>query len=311
MSSRVGEQPLLDFASSAQPDWDRAATQSALDELFSVARAYKTSEAYFELMKFAARFRFYAPYNAMLVHIQMPGATFVAPPHHWLREYRRRIKPEARPLVILQPNGPVMFVFDVSDTAPLPDAPPLPRKVERPFDTRQGFVGREYELTVENAKRDGIEVVEQNAGSQHAGRIRGAEPGVRLQVQVKLRPKPEFTSVPRRYHVVLNSGHSRETKYATLIHELAHLYCGHLGTPNDKWWPNRHGVSHEVAEMEAESVSYLVCERLGIDSPAAEYLAGHLAPNRETPEISLECVMKAGGLIEQMGRRRLPLRKDK
>jgi len=60
----------------------------------------------------------------MLIHIQMPGAKFVAPPHRWLHEYGQRIKPGAHPLVILQPMGPVMFVFDVSDTEPLPNAPP-------------------------------------------------------------------------------------------------------------------------------------------------------------------------------------------
>ena len=29
---------------------------------------------------FTARFRRYSPYNALLIHAQMPGATFVAPP---------------------------------------------------------------------------------------------------------------------------------------------------------------------------------------------------------------------------------------
>jgi hypothetical protein len=28
------------------------------------------------LLEFITRFRFYAPYNAMLIHVQMPGATF-------------------------------------------------------------------------------------------------------------------------------------------------------------------------------------------------------------------------------------------
>ena len=311
MSTRAVDQPELDFPTSLKPGWNRRTTKSALDELFSVARSYKTTEAYHELMKFVSRFRSYSPYNAMLVHVQMPGARFVAPPHRWLRDYQRRIRAGARPLVILQPNGPVMFVFDVSDTEPLPGAPTLPPEVDRPFDVRQGCVGRQYELTLQNAKRDGIEVIERDAGSQSAGLIRKAEPGVQLEVQVKWRPEPQFTWVPRRYHLVLNSLHSRETRYATFVHELAHLFCGHLGTPNEKWWPDRRGLSHEVAEMEAESVSFLICERLGVDSPSAEYLAGHLKPNAETLDLSLECVMRAGGLVEQMGRMRLLPRKHK
>jgi hypothetical protein len=98
MSTRAAEQPELGFPTSLESGWNRRATQSALDELFSVARSYKTSEAYHDLMKFVGRFRLYSPYNAMLVHVQMPGARFVAPPHRWLRDYQRRIRAGARPL---------------------------------------------------------------------------------------------------------------------------------------------------------------------------------------------------------------------
>jgi hypothetical protein len=99
-------------------------------------------------------------------------------------------------------------------------------------------------------------------------------------------------------------------KYATLVHELAHLYCGHLGTPNEKWWPNRHWLPHDVREFEAESVSYLVCKRLGIATPSEEYLASFLREQQRTPAISLECVMKSAGLIEQMRRVNLKPRKE-
>ena len=40
-----------------------------------------------------------------------------------------------------------------------------------------------------------------------------------------------------------NLSASRESRYATIVHELGHLYCGHLGTPNAKWWPDRLGLS--------------------------------------------------------------------
>jgi len=70
-------------------------------------------------------------------------------------------------------------------------------------------------------------------------------------------------------------------------------------------------LPHEVCEFEAESVAYLICERLGIKNPSDEYLAGYMGKNEEVPSISLECVMKAAGLIEQMGRQRLKPRKEK
>jgi hypothetical protein len=113
-----------------------------------------------------------------------------------------------------------------------------------------------------------------------------------------------------RYELLLNSSISAEAKYATLVHELGHLYCEHIGTPNPKWWPDRYGLSHELREFEAESVCYLICSRLGIDNPSAEYLSGYIEDRDETPEINLDCVMKSAGLIEQMGRERLGPRKE-
>jgi hypothetical protein len=175
---------------------DEGSTRRALDELFSLTHQYRTTQSYDALLKFIARFRFYAPFNAMLVHTQMPGATFVYPPDRWLREHRRYIKPGARPLVILQPMGPVMFVFDVSDTEPESGAPALPKEIAHPFEVRGGSICRELELTIENAKRDGIRTAKRSAGSQSAGQI-----GVALTsawLEVNNRGNGHGTANPRR-----------------------------------------------------------------------------------------------------------------
>lgn len=305
------EQPELDLlGNSLVPPIAEDSTRRALDELFDLTGQYKNSKDYVELMHFIARFRKYSPYNAMLVHIQMPGAQYVAPPNRWLRDYGRRILPGARPLTILQPMGPVMFVFDVAQTEPLPDAPPLPKHVTAPFEVRGGSVGQELERTMENAKRDGVRVSLQKAGSQSAGSIAQARPGMSLDFEVSRKPQRQTVRIPVRYELLLNSSHSREAQYATLVHELAHLYCGHLGTPNPKCWHDRRGLDHAAEECEAESVCYLVCKRLGIDNPSEEYLSGYLANTKAVPQISLQCVMDASGLIERMGAERLKLRKE-
>ncbi|MDF0643105.1 MAG: hypothetical protein P0111_03670 [Nitrospira sp.] len=204
-----------------------------------------------------------------------------------------------------------MFVFDVSDTVPEEGAPALPREVVEPFEVRQGKVSDELDRTIMNSRRDGVEVSERMAGSQSAGLIQRAKPGRTLAVQVKERPRPEFLDIPLRYELLLNTEHSKATKYATLVHELGHLYCGHLGTPYERFWPDRRGLPYEVEEFEAESICYLVCARLGIDNPSEEYLAGFMKTNEETPPISLDCVMKAAGLIEHMGREKLKPRKGR
>ena len=61
-------------------------------------------------------------------------------------------------------------------------------------------------------------------------------------------------------------------------------------------------------EFEAESVSFLVCQRMSIDTPAAEYLSGYLNNNEVVPEISLDTIFKAVQRIESMAKRRLKSR---
>jgi hypothetical protein len=288
---------------------DQEFARTALDELFTLARKYNSSAAYFELMRFVGRFRFYSPFNATLIHTQMPGAHFVCTALRWLRDYHREIKIGARPIVILQPMGPVLFVFDVSDTAPLPNARSLPPKVVDPFQVRNGEIGGQLALTIENAKRDGVRVSERVDGSQRAGSIQWAAAGQHLEVTIVKKPMPKSMQIPVWFELLLNSIHSAEARYGTLVHELAHLYCGHLGTPNDRWWPNRQNLSPAVREFEAESVSYLVCTRLGIDTASDEYLAAYVRKCPATPPISLDRVMKSVRLLEKMGRATLGLRK--
>lgn len=288
-------------------------TQRALDDLFHGARKFRTSQSYRDLIDFIVRFRFYSPYNAMLIHIQMPGATFVATPKRWDKKYGRRIKENSRPLVILQPKGPIMFVFDVVDTEPGFNPKPLPPEVQYPFRVRYGRIGSEFERIIENAKRDGVQILMHHEGSQRGGSIQPVydEPPRFMELRPDKTPQGKKIMVPVRYIILLNDTLSRESKFATIVHELGHLYCGHLGTPNVNWWPDRRGLQYNVGEFEAESVSYLVCSRLDIHTPSDEYLAGYLDKNLEIPSISLESVMKAAGLIEQMIQKHLKPRKSK
>jgi hypothetical protein len=260
-------------------------------------------------MRFVGRFRFYSPFNAMLIYTQMPGAHFVCTARRWRKDYRREIKIGARPIVVLQPMGPILFVFDVSDTTPLPNARPLPPKVVDPFQVRHGKIGGQLALTIDNAKRDGVRVSERADGSQSAGSIQWATAGQHLEFTIAKKPMQKSTQIPLWFELLLNSVLSPEARYGTLVHELAHLYCGHLGTPNGRWWPDRQDLSHDVREFEAESVSYLVCTRLGIDTASDEYLAGYVRRCPATPAISLDRVIKSVWLLEQMGRATLGLRK--
>lgn len=80
--------------------------------------------------------------------------------------------------------------------------------------------------------------------------------------------------------------------------------------PNKKWWPDRSRGGLTIEEFEAESVCHIVCTRMGIEHSSEAYLSYYLEQNNEIPPISIECVLKSAGLIEQMGRMRLKERKD-
>ncbi len=84
-TSRMDEPTCLGSGKHSQSDlfevespataWAAEAAKHALDDLFTATLAYRKSDAYFKLMKFVAHFRFYSPYNAMLLHVQRPGAS--------------------------------------------------------------------------------------------------------------------------------------------------------------------------------------------------------------------------------------------
>jgi hypothetical protein len=283
--------------------FDADFARRALDDLFFSTQQYATGAALDGLFQFMRQFRFYSPFNAMLLHVQNPGTSYAAPASRWKREHGRVIKPGARPLVILQPMGPVMFVFDVSDTEPAgPDSPPLPRSVTDPFEPKGNTAFDEYTRLRFNAIRDGVQVVEQQRGSGSAGQVSVTS------VQGSQLAFSEKVSVIRRYDIVLNAHHSVTARFSTLVHELAHLYCGHLGLPfaDCKWWPDRTGLELATQEFEAESITYLVCIRLGVEPPSAEYLAGYLGKEKKLPQISLERILVAAGLIEKMCGASLP-----
>lgn len=282
--------------------------RDALDQLFFDAQRYRNGNEHQKMMEFLRRFRFYSPYNSMLIHIQRPGAVYVATPSRWMEEFGRRVTSDALPIVILRPRGPVMFVFDISDTECEKADSSTPTEVEHPFEVRGGRIGQELELTIENAKRDGILIRETQYGSQKAGQIASVESNSTLRVVRRRREPIKYGSVKKRFELALNAKLSREAKFATIAHELGHLYCGHLGTPDKKWWPERTRLSREQREFEAESVCYIVCGRLGIDNPSDEYLGGYWKSDFQVPSISLEAITKAAGLIERMCKGYLPLR---
>ena len=263
-----------------------------IDKLYQDIVSYRDSEKFMELLQFVKKFSHIAPYNAMLIHTQKPGSSYVATAREWMDRWGRTIKPGARPLIILQPFGPVAFVYEYNDT----DGKPLPDSVIAPFRSKSIISKSMLDRLIDNIKADGVEIDFNNYGTDYAGMIQCND---RAKILKKSLPSGSC-SIRSYYTIVVNDNLSDTSKYTTILHELAHLYCGHLYHDHKviKWLPERWGLSPGQMEFEAETVCWLVCERLGIDNPSAEYLSGYLQENGEIPLVSVDAIMKATGTIE-------------
>jgi hypothetical protein len=71
----------------------------------------------------------------------------------------------------------------------------------------------------------------------------------------------------------LNSSHSSVLMFATILHELAHLFLGHIGRNPHHGIPDRSLLGHATREIEAECVARDVCSQYGIELKSHHYLS--------------------------------------
>jgi hypothetical protein len=271
---------------------------AALSQLFRRSTRYRQAEEYKRFLDFVGQFPQYSPYNAALLHVQNPGVAFTATRRQWRERFDRVLEPGARPYVILQPFGPVLFVYDLPDTEPRSDqAEELPEKVTEPFAVEGKLREDTWTQTLRNCREEEKVAVRQspNLHCQHGGRVEG-------------RP---FQSGPKNpndclYRVLLNANLEMEEQYGALAHELGHLFCGHLGADDDAWWDACTSIDENQKEVEAESVAYLACRRAGLHSISKRYLLwpAERAAGSSTgllPPVRLRTVLDAVGYVESMG----------
>jgi hypothetical protein len=185
-------------------------------------------------------------------------------------------------LLILWPFGPVALVFDVMDT----EGAPLPKDVTSFFARGSIDEGRlaEFKHRIEGKN---IEWRVIDAGDKKAGLIR-----------VIKRPMNEID--PTHYRMFSNGNHKPPVQFSTIAHELGHLFLGHLGHDKKLKVPKRKPLSDDQIELEAESVSYIVCSRNGVQSKSESYLTNYVDNNTTVDQIDIYRVMRAAGQVETL-----------
>jgi hypothetical protein len=263
--------------------------QSSIDDLFARSRRFRRSKDFTAAVEFVAKFRDYSPFNNMLVYAQNPLATHFATASHWRKAFGRSIKVDARGMLILAPRTPVLMVYDIADT----EGPSLPKQFQVFGRTSGRFNPALLDKLVKNCERDQIQVRRLPMGEMRAGfaTSRAQQPGWKMRVGVR---------------VDLDD----PAAYAALCHELAHIYLGHVGADRDGWWPFRLNLSEAVAEIEAESVACIVCQRAGLRTHSAEYLSSFVEDSEDLDAISLDLISRVAGKLEDMSRRLLPPRSE-
>jgi len=259
-----------------EPDTAR----SLLDQLLADSRIYTTTQDYQDLLDFVVRLRNFAPFNAMLLQMQKPGLSYAASAQDWLERFGRTIKEGARPLLILWPFGPVAFVYDVMDT----EGNPLPVDVAAFFAS--GPINEERMASfIPLLRRKNIEWRWVDAGDRNAGKIRVIQ-------------RPSDPKEPTCYRIFINHNHSSPVQFATLAHELGHLFLSHLGPNKTLNVPERMRGDHPQREIEAESVAFLVCARNGVRSRSEVYLKDYIDRYPNVDNLDIYQVMRAAGQVE-------------
>lgn len=266
--------------------------EAAINELFRDARESKGADAAFmEFLASARQFSNLSVFNSMLVNIQRPGAVAVASRRKWA-SIERRIKPGTPPLLILWPFGPVAYVYEYADTEGREidgeKANQMFAQGQPPAHSLEKLIAgaRRFDVEVEFDRRQGP----LSAGFAHASiSDRGA-------IKSK-KPRPAW-------RVVINQALDEPSRFATLAHELGHVFCGHLGAGHNGAWPDRRAlVGTAECELEAEAVSYIVCQRNGLTTRSHQYLADHIG-NADLDRISMFAIYEAANRVESRTARR-------
>lgn len=231
----------------------RQRIDDSLDGLAKAVDDVRASETFRKFLEVQARFHRYSWHNSLLICMQRPDATRVAGYKTWQSLGRQVCKGE---------HGIMIF-------APCP----WKRQVERDYgetELEQGIYFRAVHV-FDVAQTEGqdlpdvdVPTVDTAADGLLADLLRVAEQrGIAVNFD---RLSGGLFGVSKGGTIDVDNGHATGQQAKTLAHELAHEALHKA---------DRTGLTRSMAELEAESVAYVVCLHFGLDTEvrASRYIA--------------------------------------
>lgn len=285
------------------------------------------SEKYMQYLRVMSRFHRYSVNNITLIHLQKPHATHVAGFNKWRDQFGRHVKRGEKGIKIIAPT-PYKKKIEEIKRDPDTKAPVL--------DKNGNAVMEEKEISIPRFKVVSVFDVSQTEGkplpqlaSDLTGNVQDYEifmEALRRASPVPLEIRPIQDAMdgyfdPANQSITLRDDMSEVQTVCAAIHEITHSKLhnyekerlaaaageGAKEPPKPK---DRH-----TEEVEAESVSYAVCQYYGIET--GENSFGYIAnwsSGKELPELraSLEIIQKtANGLITDIDRHFLEICKER
>ncbi|MEG0852937.1 MAG: ArdC family protein, partial [Angelakisella sp.] len=220
-----------------------------------------SSDRYRDYLNTMSKFHRYSFRNSILIHLQKPDATYVAGFNAW-KTMERSVSKGEKGIQILAPAPYKKTVMVTQDERGNPLPEPEEKEVTvtafRPayvFDVSQ-TQGKELPRLVTQLAGQVVDYDKLLHGLWEAAPCPVAFEDIKSNANGYYQPEEN--------RIAIKMGMSQEQTIKTTIHEIAHAKFEH-GIETDR----------QMAEVQAESVAYVVCQHFGIDS--SQYSFGYVA----------------------------------
>ena len=287
-----------------------AGIEQGIKELFE-------SEKYMRYLSVMSRFHRYSVNNTMLIYMQKPDATLVAGYNKWKNQFERHVKRGEHGITIIAPT-PFKKKIEEQKLDPDTKAPILDAEGKAVVEEREVEIPMFRPVKVfDVSQTDGKPLPE--LASTLSGNVQNYEAfmeALRRSAPVPLSVEPMAANMdgffsPDQQRIAIRAGMSEVQTVSAAVHEIAHSKLHNYAKAQeeaaragDKEPPKKKDRNTE--EVEAESISYAVCQYYGIQT--GENSFGYIAnwsQGKELPELraSLETINKtAGELINDIDR---------